>query len=71
MESMALKDTVLFNVLKNRAFFKESDKIETFITPSLRLETKHYGDTQPRKPDAINQPAPSVSTEGPWQDLNG
>jgi hypothetical protein len=41
-EAMALKDTVCFNVLKNRAFFKESDKIEAWISQSLRLETRGY-----------------------------
>jgi replicative DNA helicase len=38
IESEALRETVCFNVLKNRAFFRESDKINTYITPSLRLE---------------------------------
>jgi replicative DNA helicase len=39
-EMMSLRESVMFNVLKNRAFFRESDKIETFITPSLRLESR-------------------------------
>ncbi len=40
IEMMSLRETVLFNVLKNRAFFKESNKIEAFISTSLRLEDR-------------------------------
>ena len=40
VEQLGLRDTVSFNVLKNRAFFRESDNIETHITPSLRLESR-------------------------------
>ena len=40
-EALALEDQVCFNVLKNRAFFKEASRIETYISPSLRL--KSYG----------------------------
>ena len=38
VEMLGLRDTICFNVLKNRAFFRESDRIEIHITPSLRLE---------------------------------
>ena len=38
IDKQALEGTVNFNVLKNRAFFRESDRINTYITPSLRLE---------------------------------
>ena len=37
VEMLGLRDTISFNVLKNRAFFREADNIETIITPSLRL----------------------------------
>jgi hypothetical protein len=40
VEALSLRESVYFNVLKNRAFFRESDRIETFITPSLRLEDR-------------------------------
>ncbi len=38
VEMLGLRDTICFNVLKNRAFFRESDRIEIHITPSLRLQ---------------------------------
>jgi replicative DNA helicase len=38
IEMLGLRDIVRFNVLKNRAFFREADKINTIITPSLILE---------------------------------
>jgi replicative DNA helicase len=47
-EAMALKDTVMFNVLKNRAFFKEADRIETWINESLRLEMRGFNTTPTR-----------------------
>ena len=40
IEEMALRETMCFNVLKNRAFFRESDKIVNYISPSLRLEDR-------------------------------
>jgi replicative DNA helicase len=43
IEMLSLRDQVHFNVLKNRAFFRESDRITTHISPSLRLES--YADT--------------------------
>jgi len=39
-ESLGLRETVCFNVLKNRAFFREAARIETHITSSLRLEDR-------------------------------
>ncbi len=36
-EEYSLRGTIMFNVLKNRAFFREASKIETHITSSLRL----------------------------------
>lgn len=41
IDSLAMSDIVSFNVLKNRAFFKEASEIKQYITPSLRLE--EYG----------------------------
>ena len=41
-EALGLKDLICFNVLKNRAFFRESDRIESLISSSLRLETRNY-----------------------------
>lgn len=40
VEALGLRETVCFNVLKNRAFFREANKITTRITPSLRLEDR-------------------------------
>ena len=40
VESLSLQENICFNVLKNRAFFRESDRIEALIAPSLRLETR-------------------------------
>lgn len=40
VEMLGLKDTMCFNVLKNRAFFRETDRIETIITPSLRIQSR-------------------------------
>lgn len=42
VEALSLKETICFNILKNRAFFRESDRIESRIYPSLRLETLTY-----------------------------
>lgn len=36
-DSLAMKDKICFNVLKNRAFFEEKERIEMTITPSLRI----------------------------------
>ena len=42
VDALSLRETICFNVLKNRAFFRESDRIESLISPSLRLETRNY-----------------------------
>lgn len=66
-ESMALKDMIYFNVLKNRAFFKESDRIETYISASLRLEDREYGGT---KASRYSVPADRVSERQPREDAD-
>ncbi len=40
VEMLGLRDVMCFNVLKNRAFFRETDRIETLITPSLRIQSR-------------------------------
>ena len=36
-EAIGIKNKMSFNILKNRAFFKEREKINMIITPSLRI----------------------------------
>lgn len=44
-DRLAMKDHMFFNVLKNRAFFQEAEKIDLRIEPSLRIVEPTYGST--------------------------
>lgn len=65
IESMAISDVVMFNVLKNRAFFREASDIKTYISPSLRLE--HAYEFSPSVQERTVQPRdysePNTSTD--------
>ena len=68
IESQAISDTISFNVLKNRAFFRESSEIKTYISPSLRIEgqDEFKSTVQGRRaePRDNTNPAPSPNHNG-------
>ncbi len=60
---MAARDTITMNVLKNRAFFRETEKpLYIHITPSLRLEGRYeHGQANESSP---SQPRGDTNTDG-------
>jgi len=55
MERLSLKNVIRFNVLKNRVFFKEAERIDMVVTPSLRIEGKYARHSNSRTTTQVSE----------------